>query len=67
MVWQSWKTFSCISQSSQALPATRETRPTFRNRLRLYLGNKTDKRQVHFKSGSSVTNYLDGDDMIVTI
>jgi len=29
----------------------------FRNRLRLYLGNKTDK------SGSSVTNYLDGNDM----
>eukprot|EP00962_Isochrysis_galbana_P032707 scaffold10796_cov114-Isochrysis_galbana.AAC.1 len=30
---------------------------SFRNRLRLYLGTKTDK------SGSSVTNYLDGDDM----
>jgi|SRR6056297_3272106 len=30
---------------------------SFRNRLRLNLGSKTDK------SGSSVTNYLDGDDM----
>jgi hypothetical protein len=29
----------------------------FRNRLRLHLGTKTDK------SSSSVTNYLDGDDM----
>jgi len=30
---------------------------SFRNRLRLYLGTKTDK------SGSSVDNYLDGDDI----